>query len=89
MAVSIFRNMEEGRDVTLGCVGPVSFSQAVKALILANGMAGPVGKMFLLMPYFAMGEVNRKVQTESGEVTVIRMRVMEAVLQAPSVDGGS
>lgn len=66
---AIFTNIKNCDELSLSCLGAGSLNQAVKAVIIARGMATPVGLNVILEPSFELTEV------ENQEKTLIKLLV--------------
>jgi stage V sporulation protein SpoVS len=65
LATSLTKNVEEGKSVSLSCIGLQPLSQAVKAVAVGNGFTAPHGFVFVMMPSFS---VTKFPDRETGEV---------------------
>ena len=66
---AIFTNIKNCNEIELSCLGAGSLNQAVKAVIIARGMATPVGIDMIIEPSFELTEV------EDQEKTLIKLLV--------------
>lgn len=66
---AIFTNIKNADEISLSCLGAGSLNQAVKAVIIARGMATPVGIDMIIEPSFELTEV------EDQEKTLIKLLV--------------
>ena len=57
LATAIMRNTDEGKRLTLACIGVQAVSQASKGVAISNGKAGPVGFQFSMQPWFDITKV--------------------------------
>ena len=78
LATAILRFMEEGKKVSLACIGPQSQSQALKAVAVANGEMAPQGKILLVLPAFDVKVFADKDTRNSVEMTAIILHVVKA-----------
>ena len=60
---AIFTNIKNCDELSLSCLGAGSLNQAVKAVIIARGMATPVGLNVILEPSFELTEVENQEKT--------------------------
>jgi stage V sporulation protein S len=60
---AIFTNIKNCDELELSCLGAGSLNQAVKAVIIARGMATPIGVDMVIEPSFDMTEVEDKEKT--------------------------
>ena len=66
---AIFTNIKNCDELELSCLGAGSLNQAVKSVIIARGMATPIGIDLIIEPSFDMTEV------EDQEKTLIKLTV--------------
>lgn len=66
---AIFTNIKNCDEIELSCLGAGSLNQAIKSVIIARGMATPVGIDMVVLPSFDLTEV------ESQEKTLIKLLV--------------
>lgn len=52
LATSILRYLDDGKRVTLSCIGAQCLNQAVKAVAIANAEAASGGHMLVVIPSF-------------------------------------
>lgn len=76
LATSIVRNVEEGKRVTLSCIGVQPVSQAVKAVAIANGQVAPHGMVFFISPAFHVAHFKDRESNEDVERTVMRLTIV-------------
>ena len=66
---AIFTNIKNCSEIELSCLGAGSLNQAIKSVIIARGMATPVGIDMVIEPSFDLTEV------ENQEKTLIKLLV--------------
>lgn len=66
---AIFTNIKNCDELELSCLGAGSLNQAIKSVIIARGMATPIGIDLIIEPSFDMTEV------EDQEKTLIKLTV--------------
>ena len=66
---AIFTNIKNCNEIELSCLGAGSLNQAIKSVIIAIGMATPVGIDMVIEPSFDLTEV------ENQEKTLIKLLV--------------
>ena len=77
LATAIVRNIDEGKQVHLSCIGVHSISQGVKATAIANGKVAPAGFIFQLLPAFDMTHFLDDRTQEMVERTVLKLTVLK------------
>lgn len=60
---AIFTNLKNSNELELSCLGAGSLNQAIKSVIIARGMATPIGMDFIIEPSFDMTEVDEQEKT--------------------------
>ena len=72
---AIYRYSEEGKAVTLSCIGMMAVYTSIKAAIMANKLAASAGYAFFLLPYFQQSPALRpQVEGEERVTVCIRLR---------------
>ena len=66
---AIFTNIKNCNEIEVSCFGAGSLNQAIKSVIIARGMATPVGIDMVIEPSFDLTEV------ENQEKTLIKLLV--------------
>ena len=66
---AIFTNIKNCNEIEFSCLGAGSLNQAIKSVIIARGMATPVGIDMVIEPSFDLTEV------ENQEKTLIKLLV--------------
>ena len=62
LATSIVRHTDEGKFVTLSCIGVGSLAQGTKAVIIANGKLSAQGKVLVRIDHFGSAHINDSVE---------------------------
>lgn len=73
LATAMVRYIEEGRHVTLSCIGAQSISQAVKAVAISHGTTAPGGKLLAIIPTFNVKDIKDKFSQQMVETTALRL----------------
>lgn len=60
---AIFTNIKNCDNITLSCLGAGALNQAIKSLIIARGIATPVGINLYFIPAFDVAEVDSQEKT--------------------------
>lgn len=66
---AIFTNIKNCNEIELSCLGAGALNQAIKSVIIARGMAAPIGIDMVIEPSFDLTEV------ENQEKTLIKLLV--------------
>lgn len=77
LATSLSKNIEEGKSVSLSCIGLQPLSQAVKAVAVANGFVAPQGFVFVLLPSFSVTKFPDRETGEMVERTAIKFTLVK------------
>lgn len=60
---AIFTNIKNCDELELSCLGAGSLNQAIKSVIIARGMAAPIGINIIIEPSFDITEVDNREKT--------------------------
>lgn len=68
LASAIYANIKNVEHLELKCVGVSAVNQAVKAVIIARGLAAPSGFDIIIKPYFDMLSIEGEEKTAVGMI---------------------
>ena len=76
LAVSIVRNQEEGKKVSLSCIGPGAISQALKAVARSNGEVAQQGAVNVCLPAFQEKTIVDRTTGKPVVMTAVILKVI-------------